>query len=61
MFENGDFYSIQYQNLFIAKYMTALEEKHGYEELILLPPPLNFFLIPLMLVSPSKVLMRKFS
>lgn len=39
--------------------MTALEEKSGYEELILLPPPLNFFLIPLIIVSPSKLLTLK--
>jgi hypothetical protein len=53
MFKNGDFYSIQYQYVFISKYMQALEEKNGYDELILLPPPLNYLLLPLIMVSPS--------
>ena len=53
MFNNGDFYAVQYQYIFIAKYMNALEENNAYEELILLPPPLNFLLIPLIIVSPS--------
>jgi predicted membrane protein len=59
MFKNGDFYSIDYQYVFIAKYMTALEEKNGYEELILLPPPLNFLLIPLIIASFSRESMSK--
>lgn len=61
MFKNGDFYSIQYQYTFIAKYMSALEDRNGYDELILLPPPLNYMLIPLIIVSPSAHMMKKCS
>ena len=41
--------------------MAALEEKNGYDELILLPPPLNYLLLPLVIVSPSADVMRKAS
>ncbi len=41
--------------------MLALEEKNGYDELILLPPPLNYLLLPLILISPFPKLMRKCS
>ena len=34
--------------------MQAIEEKSGYEKFILFPPPLNFVLIPMILVSPWK-------
>ena len=61
MNRNGDFYAIEYQYRFILKYMKALEENSGYEKLILYPPPLNFFLIPLMIVSPSRHLTKKVS
>lgn len=57
MYENGDYYSISYQFRFINKYIIALEELSGYEELILLPPPLNFLYVPLLIISPSKKLM----
>lgn len=61
MYRDGDFYSVRYQYIFIEKYMNALEEKNGYEELILLPPPLNYMLIPLLIVSPSQETMKKFT
>jgi hypothetical protein len=38
-----------------------MEEDNGYDKFILYPPPLNFFLIPLFLVSFSKVLTKKVS
>ena len=52
MIKNGDFYAIEYQYIFITKYMKAMEDDSGYDKLILFPPPLNFLLIPLMIVSP---------
>ncbi|CDW85372.1 UNKNOWN [Stylonychia lemnae] len=54
MIKNGDFYAIQYSYIFVTKYIKAIGESNGYEKLILFPPPLNFFLIPLILVSPSQ-------
>jgi hypothetical protein len=50
----GDFKTISYQFNFIAKYERALEVNNGYEELILLPAPLNFALLPMLIVTPSK-------
>ena len=61
MHRNGDFYAIEYQYLFITKYMKAMEEDNGYDKLILYPPPLNFFLIPLIVVTPSRRLTKKVS
>lgn len=61
MYENGDFYAIEYQYIFITKYLTALEENNGYDKLILFPPPLNFFITPLILVAPSREYTRKLS
>ena len=61
MNRNGDFYAIEYQYKFILKYMKALEENNGYDKLVLYPPPLNFFLLPLLLVSFSRNLTRKVS
>ena len=61
MIKNGDFYSIEYQYIFITKYLKALEENNGYEAFIIYPPPLNFFVAPLVLVSPSKETLKKFS
>lgn len=31
--------------------MKAMEEDTGYDKLILFPPPMNFFLVPLMIVA----------
>jgi hypothetical protein len=60
MIQNGDFYATQYQYIFITKYMKAMENSEdGYDKLILFPPPLNIFLVPLVLVSPSRTLTRK--
>jgi hypothetical protein len=59
MIKNGDFYATQYQYIFITKYLKAMEEDNGYEKLILFPPPLNFLLLPLILVSPSRVLVKR--
>ncbi|TNV87722.1 hypothetical protein FGO68_gene8854 [Halteria grandinella] len=60
MIQNGDFYATQYQYIFITKYMKAMENSEdGYDKLILFPPPLNFFLVPLILVSPWRSLTRK--
>jgi len=53
MIKNGDFYAIQYSYIFVTKYIKAINESNGYEKLILFPPPLNFFLIPLIVFSPS--------
>jgi hypothetical protein len=61
MIKNGDFYAILYQYIFITKYMKAMEDDSGYDKLILFPPPLNFLLIPLMLVSPWRQLTKKVS
>jgi len=55
MNELGDFKTISYQFNFIAKYELALEVNNGYEELILLPAPLNYAIIPMLIVTPSKV------
>lgn len=38
-----------------------MNEDNGYEKLILFPPPLNFFVIPLLIVSPSEKLSTKIS
>ena len=54
MIRNGDFYSTQYQYIFITKYLKAMEEDNGYDKLIVFPPPLNFLLVPLLLVFPSR-------
>ncbi len=61
MIKNGDFYAIEYQYIFITKYMKAMEDESGYDKLILFPPPLNFMLIPLMLVSPWRNFTKKVS
>ena len=61
MIQNGDFYAIQYQYIFITKYMRAIEENNGYDKLIVYPPPLNFILAPLLLVAPSKKMTKKVS
>lgn len=39
--------------------MKAIEEDNGYDKLILFPPPLNFLLLPLILVSFSRKLTKK--
>lgn len=39
--------------------MKAMENDDGYDKLILFPPPLNFALVPLILVSPSRTLTKK--
>ncbi len=61
MIKNGDFYAIEYQYIFITKYMKAMEDDSGYDKLILFPPPLNFLVIPLILVSPWRHLTKKVS
>ena len=61
MIRNGDFYAIEYEYKFIQKYMKALEDNNGYHQLILYPPPLNFFIIPLLFLAPFKPKFRKFS
>eukprot|EP00347_Sterkiella_histriomuscorum_P009391 403341390 len=61
MIKNGDFYAIQYSFVFVTKYIKAMNEDNGYDKLILFPPPLNFFLIPLILATPSEKLTRKIS
>eukprot|EP00347_Sterkiella_histriomuscorum_P007582 403348366 len=53
MIKNGDFYAIQYSFVFVTKYIKAMNEDNGYDKLILFPPPLNFFLIPLILATPN--------
>ena len=52
MIKNGDFYAIEYQYIFITKYMKAMEDDSGYDKLILFPPPLNFLLVPMLILSP---------
>lgn len=54
MIKNGDFYAISYSYVFASKYITALSERNGYEKLIIYPPPLNIFLLPLIIMSPNK-------
>jgi hypothetical protein len=61
MIKNGDFYAIEYQYIFITKYMKAMEDDSGYDKLILFPPPLNFLVIPLIVVSPWRHLTKKVS
>ena len=61
MIKNGDFYSIEYQYIFITKYLKSLEERNGYEMFIMIPPPMNYLVLPLVLVAPSKEAMKKFS
>lgn len=61
MFKNGDFYSVQFQYQFINKYKKAIEENNGYDELILYPPPLNYVIVPLLLVCASKESMKKYA
>ena len=56
MTDDGDFFTISYQYLFINKYLSSMMSNSGYEELILYPPPLNFLIVPMFLVSPSKCL-----
>ncbi len=41
--------------------MKAMEDDSGYDKLILFPPPMNFFLVPLMIVSPSRNLTKRVS
>jgi len=38
--------------------MKAMEDDSGYDKLILFPPPINFLLIPLMVVSPWRSLTK---
>ena len=45
----------------MTKYIKAMEEDNGYELFILFPPPLNFLLIPLILVCPSESMSKKIS
>ena len=54
MIRNGDFYAIKYSYSFINKYMKSMEENNGYHVLVQYPPPLNFFLIPMIFVFPSR-------
>lgn len=61
MIQNGDFYAIQYSFVFVTKYIKAMNEENGYEKLILFPPPLNFFVIPLLLASPSETISKAIS
>jgi len=61
MIKNGDFYAIEYQYIFITKYMKAMEDDTGYDKLILFPPPLNFLLIPMILVSPWRNVIKGLS
>ena len=61
MFLNGDFYAIEYQYTFITKYMKAMEEDTGYDKLILFPPPLNFVVVPILLVWPRRHLVKRIS
>lgn len=61
MIRNGDFYSIEYQYIFLTKYLLAIEERNGYESFIMMPPPLNYLILPLVLVAPGKEAMKKFS
>jgi hypothetical protein len=58
MNELGDFKTISYQFNFIAKYERALNVDNGYEELILLPAPLNYAIIPMLIVTPSRSTMK---
>ena len=39
--------------------MKAIEEDNGYDKLIIFPPPLNFLLLPLIMVSFSRNVTRK--
>lgn len=41
--------------------MKAIEEDNGYDKLILYPPPLNFFILPIICVSFSRRLTKKVS
>ena len=61
MIKNGDFYAIEYQYIFITKYMKAMEDDSGYDKLILFPPPLNFVLIPLIFVAPWRGMTKRVS
>ena len=61
MIKDGDFYTINYQYIFITKYMKAMDEENGYDKLILYPPPLNFLLTPLILLSPWRPAVKKVS
>jgi hypothetical protein len=61
MIKNGDFYAIEYQYIFITKYMKAMEDDSGYDKLILFPPPLNFLLLPLIIVSPWRSITKRVS
>ena len=47
--------------MFITKYMKAMEEDSGYEVLILFPPPLNFILLPIILLSPWRSAVKRIS
>lgn len=61
MIDNGDFYAIRFSYQFVSKYIKALGEKNGYEKLILFPPPLNLFCIPLIIFSPNPAAVKKIS
>ncbi len=61
MIDNGDFYAIRFSYQFVSKYIKALSEKNGYEKLILFPPPLNLFCIPLIVFSPKPTAVKKIS
>ena len=47
--------------MFISKYVQALNDSSGYEELIMYPPPLNYITIPLIFIAPSSVTIKKYS
>lgn len=58
---HGDFYSMKYQYLFTLKYMYALQEKSGYEEFIMYPSPMSYFITPLFLIFPSRTSVAHYS
>jgi hypothetical protein len=41
--------------------MTALNETSGYEELMMYPAPLNFTLLPLIVLSPSATMVKRYA
>jgi hypothetical protein len=49
MLKDADFYAIEYQYIFITKYMRAIEENNGYDKLISYPPPLNVLVVPILI------------
>lgn len=61
MHERGEFSFKSNKYMFIEKYKIAMEDKTGYAQLVIYPPPLNFFSLFIMPFTLSKGNMLRMS